>query len=199
MIKVFHRHMTRSVRILWLLEELGVPYEVEPVERGIGESEEFRKISPTGKMPAIIDGDVSVFDSGAIIEYLLDKYDVEQKFSPPRGSAEWLQYIQWMHGSETFMLPGSLFGHHTVVRSEEDRVPKIAEEGKAEFETNLRCLNRLLSEREYVAGDRFTAADIMLGWCLFVMETVGFGGGLEHIERYSRKLKTRPAYGKIAF
>lgn len=176
-----------------------MPYEVETVERGIGKTEEFRMINPVGKVPAIVDGDVPVFDSGAILEYLLEKYDTQQRFSPPRGSAQWRDYIQWMHASETFMLPGSLFGHHTVVRSEEDRVPKLAEEGKAEFETNLAYLDKLLSQREYLAGEQFTAADIMMGWSLFVMETVGFGDGLEHVQRYSNELKARPAYQKIAF
>lgn len=191
--------MTRSVRVLWLLEELGIPYEIEIVERGVGSTESFRMINPIGKMPAIIDSGSSVFDSGAILEYLLEKYDTAHQFSPERGSAQWLNYIQWMHGSETFMLPGSQFGHHTVVRPEEDRDPKLAAEGKAEFETNLRYLDKLLSAREYLAGEQFTAADIMMGWSLFVMETVGFGAGLEHVQRYSKQLKARPAFRKVGF
>jgi glutathione S-transferase len=194
MITLFHRKQSRSDRVLWLLEELKIPYELNMVERGVGSTDEYRKINPIGRVPAIIDGSLTLFDSGAILEYLLEKYDATDQFKPPQGSEQWSAYIQWMHGAETFMVPGSQFAYHTVIRPEPDRVPALAAEAKADLNKNLEYLDALLADRQYLAGDQFTAADIMLGWGLILMSNFGFGEGFDNVQRYKSDLASRPAW-----
>src|ERR1041384_1137453 len=99
MITVHHLNASRSQRVPWLLEELGVPYEVKLYQRDAKTKlapPELRKIHPLGKSPVITDGDRVIAESGAIIEYLVEKYG-NGKLIPPPGSAERLRYTYWMH------------------------------------------------------------------------------------------------------
>lgn len=197
MITIYHRAMIRSIRILWLLEELGLPCSVVEVRRGDGKLPKFRRVNPMGRFPIIKDGDVVVFESGAILEYLLESYDKDHRFSPHRGSPAWRDYIQWMHGSETFMWPAMQWGHHSMVRPPEDRFPLLVEEGRDEYLGALEALGQWLGGRRYLCGDQFTAADIMLGWGLFVNEAAGLSGDCKNVEDYMDRLRERPAYQTI--
>src|ERR1700692_4092101 len=102
MLVVHHLNNSRSQRVLWLLEELGVPYEVKRYERDAKTMlapPSLIAIHPLGKSPVIVDGDVTVAESGAIIEYLVDKYG-ERRLIPPAGSRERLRYTYWLHFAE---------------------------------------------------------------------------------------------------
>ena len=198
MIKLYHRAGSRSDRVIWLMEELEIEYELEIVGRGVGASPEFRQMNPLGRVPVMLDGDSAVFDSGAMLEYLLERFDNDNRFSPSRGSDEWREYIQWMHGSETFMVPVSQYGQHTFIRAEADRVPMLAAEGKASAVENLEYLDQLLAVRAYIAGDIFSAADIMLGWALFLMQRIGLISGFGNVEKYIAILETRPALQRVS-
>ena len=198
MIKLYHRPGARGDRVVWLLEELEVDYELEIVERGVGASSAFRKMNPLGRVPVMLHDDSAVFDSGAMLEYLLERFDTDNRFSPSRDSADWREYIQWMHGAETFMVPVSQYGQHTFIRPEADRVPALAAEAKASVVENLVYLDQLLAERPYLAGDRFSAADIMLGWGLFLMIRIGLIQNVENVENYIAQLESRPALQRVS-
>ena len=199
MIKLYHRQGSRSERVIWLMEELHIKYELETVERGVGSNRDFREMNPLGRVPVMLDGDSPVFDSGAMLEYLLERFDKDNSFSPARGSKEWREYVQWMYGAETFLAPVTQYAHHTFIRAEADRVPMMAAEGKATALENLQYLNKALSSRAYIAGDKFSAADIMLGWGLLLMKRIGLIDGIGNVEKYITTLEKRPAVRRVSF
>src|SRR5471032_2513605 len=107
MVVVHHLNNSRSQRVLWLLEELGVPYEVKRYERDAKTMlapPELLAIHPLGKSPVITDGEVVLAESGAIIEYLVDKYGAG-RLKPPAGSPQALKYLYWMHYAEGSAMP----------------------------------------------------------------------------------------------
>ena len=108
MIIVHHLNNSRSQRVLWLLEELGVPYEVKRYQRDAKTMlapPELRRVHPLGKSPVITDGDITVAESGAIVEYLLDTYDATGRFRPAVGTAERRRYNYWLHYAEGSAMP----------------------------------------------------------------------------------------------
>src|SRR5580693_5781761 len=108
MLKVHHLNNSRSQRILWLLEELGAPYEIVQYQRMTPvplAPPELKKIHPLGKSPVITDGDITIAESGAIVEYILDKFG-KGRLRPQMGSKDHVKYIEWMHYAEgSAMLP----------------------------------------------------------------------------------------------
>ena len=117
MIILYHVAMTRSVRVRWALEELGLAYEIATLNREAGDlaSPEYLQLNPFGRVPAITDqsgnDQIVLFESGAIIEYLLERYD-DGTLKPQTGTDAWAQYIQWIHAAETFSQPVGLFIQH---------------------------------------------------------------------------------------
>ena len=107
MITVHHLNNSRSQRILWMLEELGVPYEIQRYERDpktMLAPDSLRKVHPLGKSPVITDGDLVVAESGAIIEYLAHTYGKDSLLPEPGGQA-WLDYTYWLHYAEGSLMP----------------------------------------------------------------------------------------------
>src|SRR5580693_2991225 len=107
MVVVHHLNNSRSQRVLWLLEELGLPYEVKRYERDAVTSlapASLRAIHPLGKSPVITDGDATVAESGAIVEYLLDRYGAG-RLRPPAESADRLRFTYWLHYAEGSAMP----------------------------------------------------------------------------------------------
>ena len=108
MITVHHLNNSRSQRILWLLEELGLPYEIKRYQRDAKTMlapPELLAVHPLGKSPVITDGDVTVAESGAIVEYLLDTYGESSGLRPARGTADWRRYTYWLHFAEGSAMP----------------------------------------------------------------------------------------------
>ncbi|MFL6700061.1 MAG: glutathione S-transferase [Vitreoscilla sp.] len=108
MITVHHLNNSRSQRILWLLEELGLPYEIKRYQRDARTMlapPELLKVHPLGKSPVITDGDITVAESGAIVEYLLDTYGETARLRPARGTADWRRYTYWLHFAEGSAMP----------------------------------------------------------------------------------------------
>ena len=108
MIVVHHLNNSRSQRVLWLLEELGLPYEIKPYQRNPATMlapPELKAVHPLGKSPVLDDGDVRVAETGAIIEYLLDAHDPEGRLRPARGTAEGRRFAYWLHYAEGSAMP----------------------------------------------------------------------------------------------
>ena len=119
MITVYHASMTRSVRVLWLLEELGLPYEVVTLDFMAGDLQKpaYLAKNPLGRVPALEDGDVLVYESGAIVEWLCERYDTAHLLAPAPGTAARARFLQWVHWSEaTAMPPVSDFFQHSMIR-----------------------------------------------------------------------------------
>ena len=190
MITVHHLNNSRSQRVLWLLEELGVPYEIKRYQRDAKTMlapPELRDVHPLGKSPVITDDGITVAESGAIVEYLVERYG-NGKLVPAPGTPEKLRYTYWLHFAEgSAMLPlvmKLIFG-----RVETAPMPffvkpiakGIAGKVKASFiEPNIRAqldyMEAELGKAAWFAGDAFTAADILMS---FPVEAAAARGGLD--------------------
>jgi glutathione S-transferase len=189
MVVVHHLNNSRSQRVLWLLEELGVPYEVKRYERDpktMLAPPELLAVHPLGKSPVITDGSITLAESGAIIEYLVDKYG-GGRLKPAEGSPERLRYTYWLHYAEGSAMPPLLL-RLIFNRIANGPAPwpisvvarRIASTvDKSFIEPNLsRHLNYMEAELEthaWFAGAQFTAADVQMS---FPLEAAAMRGGL---------------------
>jgi glutathione S-transferase len=208
MITVHHLNNSRSQRILWLLEELGVGYEVRRYQRDAQTMlapPELRGVHPLGKSPVIVDGDMVLAESGAIIETLADRYGAG-KLAPAPGSPERVRYLYWLHFAEGTAQPPLLlkllfdrikskapFFVRPVARAIADKalgtfvLPNIGR--------NMDFMESELGKNEWFAGAQFSAADIQMS---FPVEALRMRGGLDEkrprLMRFLERIHSRPAY-----
>jgi glutathione S-transferase len=196
MIEVHHLNNSRSQRILWLLEELGldyqiVPYSRDPVTRLAPPA--LKAIHPLGKSPVIRDGAMMVAESGAIVEYLVGKYG-DGRLAPPRdlSAPDYAAYLQWLHFAEgSAMVP--LLLKLYVGRLKEAGAPlwpRIDSELKNHFD----YMSAALDNRDYFVGNQFSAADIQLSFVLDAGASRGPLANYPNLVRLHERLKARPAY-----
>ncbi len=199
MITLYHAANTRSLRVLWMLNELGLDYDLKKMEftPEVLKDPAYLKINPFGRMPAMVDGEMALFESGAILQYLLATYG-EGRFAPDTSSAQYGVYLQWFHFAEaTLMPPLSAIAQHSFIRPEADRIPAVAADGFAKATEMLTIVEDTLSDKPYLLGNEFTAADIMLGYCLMLAELFGIlNEKLPNLAAYWARLKTRDACAK---
>ena len=213
MIIVHHLNNSRSQRVLWLLEELGVPYEIKPYQRDrktMLAPPELRAVHPLGKSPVITDksdgADLTLAESGAIIEYLATRYGAE-RLVPAAGSPERLRYTYWMHFAEGSAMPPLLM-KLIFDRIKSAPMPffirpiarKIADRALSSFvvpnlERNLDFMEGELAKSEWFAGNQFSAADIQMS---FPLEAASVRGGLDGrrpgLFGFLQRIHSRPAY-----
>lgn len=208
---VHHLENSRSHRVLWLLEELGVPYAVElhrrdPKTHRAGES--LRRIHPLGKAPLVeLDG-VVLAESGPILEALLEAFDADHALHPWKGTVEHRRFRYFMHYAEGSLMPpllvklltGLLGGRQVpaIARPITGGVGRVLDKQYAnpEIRRHLGFLERELSERPFLCGDEFTAADIQVG---FPLEGARVRAGLTPerypaLDAYVEKLRAREGY-----
>ena len=193
--KLYYVPMTRSNRPRWMLEELGVPYEMVRLDpkKGDNQTPEYLAINPTGKVPAFVDGEVKMFESAAIVAYLGDKF-ADKKLAPPVGSAERPLYYQWLFfGTTTLEQPVSLYAKHSSTLPSEQRVTVVAQDAKTGVERALAPLDRVLADRQWLLGS-FSAADIIVGATLSWAGGLGLLEGHRALLDYVKRLKERPAF-----
>ena len=195
---LYHAPRTRSVRVRWLLEEMGVDYELEAVkfDRPPAGDEAYGQIHPLRKLPALRDGDTVVIESIAILQYLLARHGPSPLDVRP-DEADFGRYLQWLHFGEAGMLmPVQLLMAHTVMLPEDKRDPKLAAWGRMEVDKLLDMLAvHAVGDRDFVAADRFTAADISLGYMLYLLKLIRqFGDAPEPLKAYFARLTGRPAW-----
>ena len=194
MIKVHHLNNSRSHRVLWLLEELGTPYEIVPYKRDATTRlapPELKKIHPLGKSPVISDGDRVVAESGAIIEYLTKTYG-KGKFWPADGAANWVAHTHWMHFAEGSAMLPFLLALYVGMLGENGAPLKPRIEG--EIANHLGYMDGALASQDYFAGPEFTAADIQMS---FILEIADRSDRLKDFPRLAgllKRLRERPAY-----
>jgi glutathione S-transferase len=212
LITVHHLENSRSHRVLWLLEEIGVPYEVKLYARNpvtMLAPSALRAVHPLGKSPVIVDGAVTLAESGAIIEYLVEK-NPASGMAPPRGTAEWVRYLYWLHFAEGTAMPPLLLKLvldriatvppwpvrpivAAVAHRAKDLVvaPRLAE--------NLDLMEAELQRSTWFAGDVFSAADIQMS---YPIEASAHRAGLDQrrpkLIAYLERIRERPAYRRAA-
>jgi glutathione S-transferase len=194
MIIVHHLENSRSQRVLWLLEELELPYEVRRYERDAKTMlapPELARVHPLGKSPVIEDQGRALAETGAIVEYLVER--AEGRLGPPANRDAVLRYRQFLHYAEGSMMP-PLFGLLIV-----NRLGLLGRPARAPilkmFGHHLDWLETELSERAWFAGDEFTAADIMMSFPLEVARTrAGLGPERPNLIDWLERIHARPAY-----
>jgi len=210
MITLHHLNNSRSQRVLWLLEELGLTYDIKHYERDkdLRAPKALRKIHPLGKSPILEDGDLRMTESGAIIEFLTDKH-ASGTLAPALGSADRLRYITWLHFAEGSAMPPLTL---KLVFDKMESAPApfvvrpvlkgIAGKVKSSFvmpevTSILDYLEGELKKSTWFVGDTFTAADIQMS---FPIEVAAARGGLNKkwpkLMAYLDRIHGRPAYQK---
>jgi len=202
MIIVHHLENSRSQRLLWLLEELELPYEVRRYERDpktMLAPPELKKVHPLGKSPVIEDGDDAegrsraIAETGAIVEYLVEKAD--GRLGPPANRDAVLRYRQFLHYAEGSMMP-PLLALLVVNRLGLLGMPARASVQKM-LDAHLDWLETELAGRDWFAGGEFTAADIMMS---FPLEACRHRAGLDesrpHLIDWLERIHARPAYAE---
>jgi glutathione S-transferase len=194
MIRLYAAPRTRAVRVVWLLEELGLPYELELVRFEPTSSSFFIQKTPTGKIPTLQDGAVEICESGAIIEYLLETYG-NGALAPAPGTPARAEYLQWLHYAESTAFPPlGIVVWLTVYRQDAADHPDLIDDAKNRARTAFRFAEDRLGERPYLIGDEFTAADIMMGFTLFAAATLGILDGLPGLQAYLERISQRDAF-----
>jgi glutathione S-transferase len=211
MITVHHLNNSRSQRILWLLEELGQPYEIKRYQRDAKTMlapPELLKVHPLGKSPVITDGDITVAESGAIVEYLLDTYGEASGLRPARGTPDWRRYTYWLHFAEGSAMPPLVmklvfqkvkespmpFFARPIARGIADKVlgafvdPNLARQ--------IAFMEAELSKSPWFAGANLSAADIQMS---FPVEAANQRAGLSQDKTprlldWLARAHARPAY-----
>jgi glutathione S-transferase len=193
-IEVHHLNNSRSQRVLWLLEELGLPYEIVSYQRDATTNlapESLKKIHPLGKSPVIRDGEQVLIESGAILEYIVRRYG-KGRLAPADSSPEWPRYLQFMHYAEgSAMLPVMLKLY--LSRIGEAGAP-LAPRVTSEIQNHFGYLNRELAHSEYFVGKELSAADINLS---FPIQAARLLHGLDefpNLARFLDRVHARPAY-----
>jgi len=209
MIIVHHLNNSRSQRVLWLLEELGLQYDIKRYERDrktMLAPPALRKVHPLGKSPVITDGDLTLAESGAIIEYLVERYG-DGRLVPRRGTPERMRYTYWMHYAEGSAMPPLLM-KLVFDRIETAPMPMlvrpvvraIARRAKSSFiepqiAQHLDYLEAELGKNTWFAGDEFTAADIQMS---FPLEAAAARAGLDasrpKLTDFLARIHARTAY-----
>lgn len=213
MIKIHHLGSSRSDRIIWLCEELDIPYQLIGHKRDpntMRAPAEIWAINPLGKAPVIEDDGTAVFESGAIVEYLIETYG-ESKLKPAKGSPEYVQYLHWMHSAESTLMTPILFGILSSAMGIESEILPFFIEG--EYKTLFDYADKELARHQYIAADDFTAADVMVAYTLMMAEVPPVGPGFAagdaaefvspfvayaNIQRYLGDIRARPAYQKAS-
>ena len=198
MIKIFHAPGSRSVRIIWLLEELGLDYELEVLKRG-EVNEAFIEASPFSKLPTIIDGEVVMSESVAIVQYILQKYG-EGRLEPDHDSNQYAEYLQCLNFGESVLIdPIVSILINKVFRPEEHRHEYSVQSAEKSFAKMIKTLNSIMEGRAYIMGDDFTAADIINGYTLRLADNLQLlpgEPGTENVVNYFKSLASREAYQK---
>lgn len=194
MIRVHHLNASRSHRILWLLEELGQPYEIVQYQRDpktMLAPNSLRAVHPLGKSPVVEEDGRVLAESGAIIELMIERHGAG-KLAPERGTPAWERFVYWLHYAEgSAMLPLMLFMY--VGRLGEAGAP-LHPRIESEIANHLGYVNGALEGRDWLVGDELSGADIQMS---FVGEVTGAFGRLDqypNIKAWLGRFQARPAY-----
>lgn len=207
MLTVHHLENSRSQRIIWLLEELGADYEIKRYGRDkqtLLAPPEMLELHPLGKAPVIVDEGVTVAESGAIIEYLVKKYD-DGKLLPAEGSPERLAYTYWLHYAEGTFMPLMML---SLVLARIEKAPllvrpiakAIAAKVRSGYlspniKRNLDFMEETLGQQTWFCGEQMTAADIQMSFALEAAEVrTDLAKDYPHCAAFLERIRSRPAY-----
>ena len=193
--KVHHAPNTRSVRAIWLLEELEIPYEITSYKLGdpAMRSPEYLKVHPMGRVPALEDGDVTIFESGAIVEYLISRYGAG-KLRPAIDKEEFPAYLQWLHYAEGMIMPPvNTIVVETIILPPERKNEENVKRATKLLGRMLDAVEAEMADQDYLVGE-FSGADIMTGHACTIARRLGADmTNKPNLEAYINRCNTRPA------
>ncbi len=195
MIRLYYAPRTRAVRVRWLLEELGLPYELVRVAFRVPSGGFFVQATPSGKVPVIQDDGVTIGESGAILEYIVDRYG-EGRLAPPVDSAARGLYLQWLHFAEgTASIPLSTILWHTLYKGDADEFPTVVGDARDRAHSTLMVVERALAASDHLPGPDFSAADIQLHFTIAAARVMGvLDDRYPNLQMYLSRLESRPAF-----
>jgi glutathione S-transferase len=196
MLTIHHLRIGRSIFTVWQLEELGVQYQIKeyfrhPVTMRAGD--DLKVIHPLGKSPVIEDDGLVLSESGAITHYLLEKFDPQHRFSPPRTDLKtWAKFTQWVHYPE-----GSVFGPllmKMLLLREQTPSAALTAFSDKEISLHLGHIKNQLAGNEFILGDRITGADFGITYVLSLAQRIGQLNAYTSLVNYVERNKARPAF-----
>ena len=209
MITVHHLNNSRSQRILWLLEELGLEYDIKYYERDpetMLAPDALRKVHPLGKSPVITDGDFTLAESGAITEYLVDRYG-NGRLVPPANTPERLRYTYWLHYAEGSAMPPLVM--KLVFGQVKEKTPfllrplagAIVDKARSSYidpqiKLHLDYMESTLEDSQWFAGSEFTAADVQMSFPVEAAAAESLGASRPKLRDFLSRIHARPAYKK---
>ena len=189
---------SRAGRIVWLLEELALPYELNKMAFHPNDlkSDAHRARHPLGRIPVLEDGDVSIFESGAIVEYVLARHK-NGGLKPSADDPTFPYYLQWFHYCEGMVMPPmNTIVVHTLILPPDRRDETVLGQAQRLLAKALAPINETLDGKDYLIGD-FSAADIMLGHACFMSNRMGcVSDEMANLKAYIQRLEARPAFQK---
>jgi glutathione S-transferase len=193
--RLYYAPRTRAVRPRWVLEELGVPYELVRLDPSVGQTRTPEHLArhPLGHVPVLEDGPLRVFESAAICLHLADRHP-DARLAPPPGAAGRALLYQWMFFGATEVEPP--LGVMSSDRREPDgqRNPAAVEAARPLAEAAARAVDAALGRGPWLLGDGFTVGDVYLGSALMWAKLLGVGEGLPALDAWIGRLRERPAY-----
>lgn len=199
MIQIYGPVRSRAFRCLWLLEELNVEYEHISLNllKGEQKSDEFLRLNPAGKVPVFVEEDLILTESGAICNYLADRYAPGQ-WIPESGTRERARYDQWMYFCLTELeQPLWTMGKHKFALPEKYRIQEMLSVAQYEFGQALGLLNQALEDREYIVGGRFTTADLFIAQTMDWAERFSVDLKYPRLQDFVTQARSRGAYQRV--
>jgi glutathione S-transferase len=203
MLTIHHSPLSRSMRVVWLCEEIGLEYRLEPVEMfsDAMKRPEYLAIHPLGKVPAIEDDGLVLWETGAILQYLDAKYG-GGRLMPPRDTEAGARALQWLEFGENplTLIMGEIAAHSGAgSMPEEMRNPALVERGREIAPSLVAVVERAVGEGPWILGAEFCAADIMLGYGLMIARHLGYvNDETPRARAYLERASERPAFRSAA-
>ncbi len=183
------------MRSLWLLRELGLEFELEemPFDMKVLRGADYLSLHPLGRVPCLVDGDRVIFESGAICQYLCERYD-DGRLGRGPDHPEHFEWIQWVHFAETVGVLCAALIQQQVFMLPEDRSPALIKLETRRLEKALEVLNAELSEREYLLPSGFSAVDTSVGYSVHMAARFVSLDRVPGVRAYYERLRARPAF-----
>jgi len=197
-LKLYHCKDARSLRPLWALEELGLPYELVnmPFPPRVKEKG-YLDINPLGTVPTLLDGDLTLTESTAICQYLAEKYQ-PNALTLSVQHAEYGDYLNWLHRSDTtFTFPQALILRYERFEPDQRKQPQVVQDYSQWLMSRLRCIEVVVSNKEYLCSNKFTIADICVGYALYLADKINLSHGFGiNTKTYLQRLMKREGFKK---
>ena len=198
MLKLHFAPNSRASRIMWLLEELELPYELNRMDFHPKDlkSDEHRERHPLGRVPVLEDGDVSIYESGVIVEYILARHK-DGGLKPSVDSSLYPEYLQWFHYCEGMVMPPvNTIVVQTVLLPPDRRDETALSQAQRLLSKSWAPVEEAMTGRDYLIGD-FSAADVMLGHACFMSNRLGcISDDMPNLKGYVQRIAARPAFDK---